>query len=210
LIQTRIRSAEAQDSQDTYSLLDDLLKAADSAADMCARVHRVGSNHTEIKMEDLQSIVESAVSMAQFRVKATTCEERRSILIVNNVSKPLYVNAIYSEVHMAVLNILLNAIRHCGNDSEDGLITITSDKVGDRAILAIENNGSQVPESIRGTLLKEPLSSSCVNGIGLYSAASNLRAFGGEITFRSEELSTVFLISLELYRSPWRRDIAPA
>ena len=175
-------------------LITEIRIAAEMGLSLCGRIEDLGSTKRKPRTENLVSMVESAIALLKNRLKQSAFMGR-PIAIHNRVTETMLVNVISSEVQMAIMNILFNAFRYCGTNDKQGEITLDAYHTGGHYVLSIWNNGPPIPPKMQETLLKKPLASASVRGYGLYTAASNLRKFGCELTFTSDADGTLFQIS---------------
>jgi len=152
------------------------------------RFGQVGSKKRVLNEENLRELVESALSLARpsFQCKKVSVE--------NNVGPDVMVAIVSNDVQLTILNIVINAVEH--GFQENGRIRIDAHAADENVFLRIENDGLPIPDEIRGSLFKEPLSSHCNLGYGLYISAMNIRSFGGDIDFVSDQEKTVFIVRL--------------
>ncbi len=174
--------------------LADIAEPLDAMKGICERTQRLASRKRKPETVNLRELTESAIRLMKTPLKRASSKERKEISILNLVSPHLAAEAVYSDVQNAVLNIMLNAVRH-GIQGE-GRIEIRAATCLRTVILSIENDGVPVPESVRHSLFEKPLSRDCDHGYGLYSSAKNLERFGGRISFVSDSEQTTFFIIL--------------
>ncbi|HID72343.1 TPA: ATP-binding protein, partial [Candidatus Micrarchaeota archaeon] len=125
---------------------------------------------------------------------------KKSILIQTAEVPPhIHVNVIAGEVESALLNIMINAIKHGYMEGESGTITISASRSKGLVHVDVENDGSMIPYSLRGRLMKKRITSHELGqGIGLVNSARNLARFGGTMELLcSEPGKTIFRVSLQ-------------
>lgn len=186
------------DSDDILSvqqIMSDMEVSIKAASRICLRVQELGGRKKDAKPENVKGLVDSSIEMAKvFLIKAST--ERKIITIENKTKDDICANVVPSELQLAILNIVINAIEHGFQPGKEGKITVRSGESDSWVYLRIANDGVPIAEEIRGQLLQRPLSSHCRFGYGLYTAAQSIRAFGGDITFTSEPGNTEFTVKL--------------
>ncbi len=145
----------------------------------------------EVNVSDL---VDSAFLLIKKQLQVEWRMKGKEVSVVNAVPSSLQAVMIYGDVQLAIVNIMLNAVEH--GIEKKGKIEIRGYRQGSRVIIEIENNGKPVPESVRGELLKKPVTVDCNQGYGLYASAKSLRTFGAELSYESDSEATVFTITL--------------
>ena len=113
-----------------------------------------------------------------------------------NVPEGLRGMAVMAELQSAIINISLNALRHGFSGREAGRLTFAGRRGAGVVCLDIWNDGNPIPGEVASELLLNPINDSPGNGIGLYVAARNLRAFGADMSFDSGQEGTRFTITL--------------
>ena len=108
---------------------------------------------------------------------------------------------IYGDINSLVQildNIIINAIQ--AYESKRGTIELTIEGNEDSILFAIKDYAKGIPESIKGRLLKEMVTTKGKDGtgLGMYMSYSTIRGlFGGKMWFESEEgKGTTFFIQL--------------
>ncbi|HSB46462.1 MAG TPA: HAMP domain-containing sensor histidine kinase [Candidatus Bilamarchaeum sp.] len=183
------------------SAVKDIHSAIEMGKELCNRAQFLGSQKQakEPRRENLKEITASAIRMAEVK-----CARERAggkdVTVENHFNNPLFATVVASELHMAVLNILFNAIRHSGGEGKPPRVTVDAFLLNDRVNIAVSNNGPPIPDELKESLFQKPLTSCCVHGYGLYVAARNIAPFGGRIAFDSDETETTFVISVPLTR----------
>ncbi len=116
------------------------------------------------------------------------------------IKKDLIVKGNSAKLSQVVTNIIVNAIQ--AYEDKGGEVNVVVDKVGNNAIISIEDFAGGIPEHIRDNIGKNILTTKGVSGtgFGLYLAYSVITgAFGGEITFDSiTGQGTVFYIRIPM------------
>ena len=108
---------------------------------------------------------------------------------------------IYGDINSLVQildNIIINAIQ--AYEGKRGTIELTIEGNEDSILFAIKDHAKGIPESIKGRLLKEMVTTKGKDGtgLGMYMSYSTIRGlFGGKMWFESEEgKGTTFFIQL--------------
>ncbi|MBN1170514.1 HAMP domain-containing histidine kinase [Candidatus Micrarchaeota archaeon] len=154
---------------------------------ICNNLQHAGTMKKEPSRVSISEVIDSALS-----ILASYLKQHGVAVEWNNVSTE--VNVVSSDLQLAIMNVVMNAVQH--GVREKRTIKITCCDTEKFLYLAITNEGEPIPDSIRDSLLKEPLSSDCINGLGLYSSARNLKEFGASMSFDSDGQSTSFLFQL--------------
>ncbi len=189
------QSLAGRSSHVMKELVEDMAITLEAMKGICERTQRLSSKKKPEEV-NLNELVESAIRLMKAPLRRARKDDGKEIRIVNQVPSAMVAEAVYSDLQNAVLNIMLNAVRH--GIQEEGQINIQATTCLSTVILSIENDGVPVPESIQDSLLKEPLSVDCDNGVGLYFSAKNLESSGGRISFVSEPERTTFFIILPI------------
>ena len=117
-----------------------------------------------------------------------------------DIKHDLTVKGNSAKLSQVITNIIVNAIQ--AYEEKGGVVNVAVDKVGKNAIISIEDFAGGIPEYIRGSIGKNILTTKGVSGtgFGLYLAYSVITgAFGGEITFDTEEgRGTIFYIRIPM------------
>ena len=117
-----------------------------------------------------------------------------------DIKKDLNVKGNSAKLSQVVTNIIVNAVQ--AYEDKGGDVNVVVDKVGNNAIISIEDFAGGIPEHIRENIGKNILTTKGVSGtgFGLYLAYSVITgAFGGEITFDSiTGQGTVFYIRIPI------------
>lgn len=120
-----------------------------------------------------------------------------------DIKKDLVVKGNSAKLSQVITNIVVNAIQ--AYENKGGIVNLVVDKVGDNAIIFVEDFAGGIPENIRDNIGKNILTTKGVSGtgFGLYLAYSVITgAFGGEITFDTQEgHGTTFYIKIPMKRN---------
>jgi signal transduction histidine kinase len=120
------------------------------------------------------------------------------------------VRCLADEIGQVILNILINAAHAIAAKNKDsgekGLIAITTRRIDDQAEIRIEDNGSGIPENIRGRIFDPFFTTKTVGtGTGQGLAITHdvvVKKHGGTIRFISEEnKGTTFILRLPIDKS---------
>jgi len=125
---------------------------------------------------------------------------KHNVTLNLDIKKDLIVKGNSAKLSQVVTNIIVNAVQ--AYEDRGGKVNVVVDKVGENAIIAIEDFAGGIPENIRENIGKNILTTKGVSGtgFGLYLAYSVITgAFGGEITFDTEEgHGTIFYIKIPM------------
>lgn len=169
--------------------------------EICRRIQRFGNIKDDVVSANLRQMVEDSVALSR-NLLNSRWKDKKIVITTSAVPADIYCRAIAPEVHMCLLNIVLNAIRHGFYDRDEGVISFVGSSAGGVVQLDISNDGAPVPPEIREELLKMPVSSFCDNGYGMYTALESIRKFGGDITFSSTAEKTTFSVWLQAAEPP--------
>lgn len=117
-----------------------------------------------------------------------------------DIKKDLVVKGNSAKLSQVVTNIIVNAVQ--AYEDKGGEVNVVVDEKNNNAVISIQDFAGGIPEHIRDNIGKNILTTKGVNGtgFGLYLAFSVITgAFGGEITFDTEEgKGTTFYITIPL------------
>ncbi len=117
-----------------------------------------------------------------------------------DIKKDLIVKGNSAKLSQVVTNIIVNAVQ--AYEDKGGEVNVVVDEKNNNAVISIEDFAGGIPEHIRDNIGKNILTTKGVNGtgFGLYLAYSVITgAFGGEITFETEEgKGTTFYITIPI------------
>jgi len=166
-------------------LLEEMQLSIRLAAIICENIQTTNQRRG-ISLVPLNEIVEVALVLVKPYLR------KKDITVENNTSN-VTVRVNDADLQLAIMNVLLNAVKH--GIAERGTITITCCDTDKSVYLAISNNGIPIPIEIQDSLLKEPVSTNG-NGFGLFASARNLKEFGASLSFDSNSQSTSFIFQL--------------
>jgi signal transduction histidine kinase len=189
-----LASEVRQNVPEMKGIVTDMQVAIDSITSVMKRMGRLVLSKNDLSRENVHELVASAFLLIKKKLQVEWSTGGREVAVFNAVPASLEADMVYPEVQLALVNIMLNALEH--GIERKGKIEIRGFRDESHVYLEIENNGKPVPESVRGDLLNRPVTTDCNHGYGLYTAARNVRAFGGDISFESTEGSTMFTIIL--------------
>jgi signal transduction histidine kinase len=157
---------------------------------------------TEVKEIDLVDLATSALRLhhEQISNKRINVQTRSSGSAMARVKK--------GEIFQAITNLLLNSVEALPHS---GSLHVRVAMRQSNAILTIADNGTGIPESMRGTLFDSFKSNKSEgNGLGLWIVKEIVHGHGGKIQYRTSSTAgrsgTIFRISLPTHsfvRTPW-------
>ena len=188
--QAKEKLSEADpETADIVHVLDEAIHAG---IDICMRSERLMCPQKQFQAENIYNIVESAIRLTK------SCFRGKDITIANNLDENTVAKVYAGDLQLALMNIFINASEH--GIEKQGTIQITARQIEDYVYLHVQNDGLPIPEEVRSHMFSEPLSHACNNGYGLYVSARNIRNFGGDIDFASDEDRTIFILKLPAKR----------
>lgn len=114
-----------------------------------------------------------------------------------------------AEIRDLILNLLLNA---CGATPEYGTVQFSSEVKDNRLIVVVKDNGSGMPEHIKGYLERARAGSAPIEdraGLGLWMVRRLADEVGGEVSVEVEpKHSTVISLLIPLHVAEVRKDVA--
>lgn len=178
------------DVDEIYKIMYDLRQIIELLSQLSTRSNRLLLGKQDVSTENLSDVCDVVIALTKKPIQMLGKE----IEVINLVSPTFDVAVVLSDLQLAMWNILLNAANH--GIVESGRIDIRALRDGDLTYLLIENNGIPIPEEVQATLLRKPITGGSGRGVGLYSSVRALQAFGGDMTFTSNQFRTTFRISL--------------
>jgi nitrogen fixation/metabolism regulation signal transduction histidine kinase len=110
----------------------------------------------------------------------------------------IYVMGDRDQLRRALVNTLRNATQAIQNQV-DGAILVRLEIIDKKLRIAIQDNGSGIPEEVRNRLFEPNFTTrSGGMGLGLAITKSILENYGGEISFQSQPGETIFYVELPL------------
>lgn len=177
-----------------------LVERMDSCADKIVtltnslrnQIRNIGSN--EVSNVSITSVIKDVSVIIHNELT------KHKVTLNLDIKKDLTVKGNSAKLSQVITNIVVNAIQ--AYEEKGGVVNVAVDKVGNNAIIAIEDFAGGIPEYIRNNIGKNILTTKGVSGtgFGLYLAYSVITgAFGGEITFDTEEgRGTIFYIRIPM------------
>ncbi|MBU1681618.1 HAMP domain-containing histidine kinase [Candidatus Micrarchaeota archaeon] len=178
------------DHEEVGKLMQEMTLVTTLISQLCTRSSRLLFGKLELSTENLSEVCDDVIALTRKPILMTG----KDIRVTNLVSPMFEVNTVISDLQLAIWNIFLNAANHGIVDV--GRIDIRAVRDDKLTYLLIENDGIQIPQEVAETLLKKPVTGGDGRGVGLYSCAKALMAFGGDISFTSNQIRTTFRISL--------------
>ncbi|MEW6722439.1 MAG: HAMP domain-containing sensor histidine kinase [Candidatus Micrarchaeota archaeon] len=189
------------DMGEVPALLNEMDEAVQLGLGICGRFERMVTTQRERKSENLWGLVDSSVRLLRSPLRDMQGRGKH-IAFQDAVSQDLWVDVVYRDLQAAMLNIMLNALRHGFRNRMEGTISLVGQKAGGRVFLHIANDGEPVPPEVGELLLQQPVPSMDSWGVGLYSASQSLRRFGAALSFSSDGNGTDFVISMNEGKAP--------
>lgn len=128
--------------------------------------------------------------------EATGAAEREGIEILMDVPEQIEIPLARIRLERVFVNLIANALEAMPGG---GAIWITARKAGDRALIAVEDNGPGIPAGIRSRLFEPFVTAGKKEGLGLGLALSRrtVRDHGGEL-WVEPSAGARFVVSLPL------------
>jgi signal transduction histidine kinase len=119
-----------------------------------------------------------------------------NITIVQNIENNLMISAVRDQIKQVILNILHNAVEELHNIHHDRTIEVDVKKSGEQIILAIANNGPQIPSHMLENIFEPFISTKELGtGLGLSVCKQIIEKHNGTITVLSNPEKTTFLLT---------------
>jgi two-component system, NtrC family, sensor kinase len=157
---------------------------------------------------EINQIVRKAAGLKKFHLKANQVK-----LEVKYGDDPCPVTACSQQIQQVILNLITNAEQALGPDRLDGLIRVSAQREGDRAVIEVGDNGPGIPPETQ-KLIFDPFFTTKGpgqgTGLGLSIAHSITDAHGGSIRLmESTPSGTVFRVELPLADSTDEATLPP-
>jgi PAS domain S-box-containing protein len=208
LEQVAVDAARAEQAADLPYLRENIPEALERCIDGLTRVTRIVRSlkefahpaQEEMHAVDLNHLVESTLTIA-------TTEYKYVAELKTDLGELPPVTCHPGEIGQAVLNIVVNAAHAIGDvvagSARKGLLTVRTRQEGDRAVIAISDSGTGIPEHIQPRIFDPFFTTKEVGkgtGQGLAIASSTVRTrHGGELTFETAlGRGTTFFIRIPL------------
>jgi len=133
--------------------------------------------------------------------------QERNVEIINNIPSDTLIHADYNMTTEVFENMVSNAIKY-GN--ENGFITMSSRKIGDKVEFRVKNTGNGIPKEHQSTIFNKfsrvdnspEGKKKRGSGLGLFITKHIVTAHGGEISLQSVEGQyTEFIFTLPVYHT---------
>ncbi len=206
----------ARDASAKDALVEAVTQAAARAQQVTNALHAFEHAPSgELEPFDLAHVVNNVVNALRLEIERAQVKVERNLLVTGPVLGQR------EPIEEAVLAIVRNAVEACAGPS--GVVTITLADEGERASLAVTDNGPGIPEEIRdrifdpffttkGSLGGSGLASGGTSlGLGLAVAWNRVREHEGELEFDSQagKGSTFKILLPRRAEAPVRRDTTP-
>jgi signal transduction histidine kinase len=145
-------------------------------------IARAESGHARDGMADFDA-AEVARGMAELYEPLA---EEKGLALKVEAPEPLTVHGNRELISQALSNLVDNAIKYAVPDGGNGAITVTAQSEGERALLAVSDNGAGIAEADRPRVVErfvrlEKSRSQPGSGLGLSLAAAVARLHAGEL-----------------------------
>lgn len=181
---------------------------------IAGEVHDIKKDNQRIfaglsKLIDKENI-ESYMNIHDLIKMIIGANEKYSTLLKKNVKFTYMIAGEHPKYHVyTVLSIINNLVANAVEAiKEEGLITITINKVENDIIFNIEDNGPGIPQKYKELIFKPGYTSKFdysgnpSTGIGLYYVKEIVEQLGGEVSFKPSfhDIGTVFTIQLPIHQ----------
>jgi signal transduction histidine kinase len=187
---------QADLSGQTKTLLELIGQSADQSLHLVGGILHLDLPIGTLKMEsiDVTRLLEMCVSTLQFKAG----EKKQTIHLH---AEAITLQADHDKLWRVIINLLDNAIKFSPHGAD---ITMTLNRLDDKAVISIIDRGMGIPKSIEGKLftldagIKRPGTAGETSfGLGLAIVGQIIKAHGGTISVQSEEhQGTTFRIEL--------------
>jgi signal transduction histidine kinase len=206
LAEGNIRPAEelASSIADNEQKINHHGKRADVIVKSMLQHSRTSSGHKEIT--DLNEVCEEYIRLAYhgFRVKDKSFNPTFEKVLEPSLPK---IAVVRQDIGRVILNLINNAAYAVNEKSKTGIpgyaptVKIVTRKVGDKVEIRIEDNGTGIPESIKGKIFQPFFSTKPTGqgtGLGLSLSYDIIKAHGGTLEVGSKKEGSEFVIQLLL------------
>jgi len=171
--------------------------AVQHGAEICSSTMSLSSNKTELESASVNEIVTNAIRLGNSFMMRSSNAGKSVNIIAGKIDEGLYADIIANEVQRAVLNIIINAVRHGFDSGNSGTVEVNAFRKGGKILIEVKNDGKEISRSVQQKLLKERIPSKAANhGVGMLHTMQNLEKFGAELSFSSASGNTAFTITL--------------
>ncbi len=178
VLRDRFRAGTAR-TQDVLAILDESLDGMDRIGEIMRDLKGLARERS-IDLVDLGAVAQSALRMAAHETRGRARVERVA-------EDSAFARVRGARIAQVVLNLVLNAAQALPAGRADNRITVTTRRVGDRAIVEVSDNGPGVDPAIARRIF-EPFfttrESSGGTGLGLWLARSIVNEEGGTLVLR--------------------------
>jgi len=156
----------------------------------------------DVKLSDisLTQVTEKVINRLLFRTKHVGAK-----ITYPNTDLVLYSDAVF--VTSVLQNLVENAIKYGGSETENPRVYIGWEEKADQIIITIADNGPGVPKDFRNKIFEmfyRANETKSGSGLGLYIVKSAVEAIGGTITLKSQEnKGSAFTIALPKKNKNW-------
>ncbi|MEW6748347.1 MAG: HAMP domain-containing sensor histidine kinase [Candidatus Micrarchaeota archaeon] len=178
------------------AMLGDMEVSSRSALDTCGRLERLGSGKKTKLRVWLRELVDSTFELAKHPIRQSEALEKKRVVVVNRVPPQIALETVPQELQMAMLNIVLNSVKHGIPPGSRGTVSADASREDGHVDISISNDGVPIPPRLLPSLFKSPLSSDCESGLGLYISAMSIAELGGTISCISDAKGTEFKIRM--------------
>lgn len=195
----------AEDFEEIIELAKLMIEASEASlaitSELKAYAHQGANDDRRMDMND---IIRSSIRMFG-KLK------NDAVVELELTEDPLPITCVPSRLLMLYTNLTKNAFEAMG---DGGKVTITSERIGDRLLVKVRDEGPGVPESFRADLFapfKTTKSQGNGLGLGLSLARKVVFDLGGELSYDSDYTDGAqFLIDIPLAVSQLSRDTSQA
>ena len=184
------KSQKASHFETVYESIDFMIDLLENATYINKQEDAFKDLRIEIKLDDFLNKIINEIQ------KKTESQHKINI----DISEPKEIQFKSKPLRLIIINLLSNAIKYSDNNSS---INIKSSIYNNKLTISIEDEGQGIPEKSQKLIFEpfyraENVGASSGTGLGLAVIKSIVEKLGGDISFKSSESGTHFLITLPL------------
>jgi PAS domain S-box-containing protein len=153
------------------------------------RIARIVNNLLDLhrpEVKFVQNVNANAAVSETMELMMKQIEDAKVKLVVKLADELPLVSAVHAQLKQVILNIILNAIQAM---PDGGTLTVETKRSGDRVHIAVADTGVGISRKDRRYVFEPFFTTKGVQGtgLGLSISYSIIKAYGGDITVKSEE-----------------------
>ena len=204
LLKDHSATIEQEKKEHLYHLIHDYVMHMGRIVDDILDVHKLESGKMSFHFEHvaLSQLIEQAVAM----VAGYASQFNVNLKILNKAETDIYISADRQRLIRALTNLITNALKF---SPAGETVTVRTSTAGDMAIIAIEDHGPGIPQSLQPYVFqkfvqsrKRQVHNMPSTGLGLTIVKYITEAHGGKVHFESTpNKGTTFFLELPIHNT---------